>query len=135
MNPNLTIVREAVIKAVPEIMELKFGCELLYGDVHTRFVDFNDAGLKYYEIFPLVNSNNTVHESEVIILGRKIGIADVLVALRKQSEYIGATKAMTEALIEQRYIWVLQRYNLLDDDLNHASPETLQFLAGLLDNT
>lgn len=144
MNPNLTIVREAVIKAVPGIMELKAGCMVKKGNwVGSITSTMNDENGPYLFTFitktpkglrPIsVDMNLEMFE----ILGHKIGIADVLVALNEKAHdfELEDNRLKTWKLEEDGEHVLTEIWNLLDDDLNHASPECLQFLAGLLANT
>lgn len=131
---NLEIIKSACVRVNPSIMELGFGCELLYGDVRTRFMCHFDK--EYYEIFPTVNGNNTVYHTEIIILGRPIRLADVLLAIyrsgsvpHKEGTTTGENywKAIVDVVANAKKGW-----NLLKDNLEDQSPETLQFIADLL---
>lgn len=130
MNPNLTIVREAVIKAVPEIMELKFGCFVEFTGKYMITAVKNDH--THDPHVDLVNEKGQIEELVTVdileILGRKIGIADILVAIKKSPK----CDTYWEYEAASNLTWGLNEWNLLSDSLEDQSPECLQFLAGLL---
>ena|SRR3990167_3036326 len=77
MTPsNFEQLRKAIIEAVPEILELKFGCEILCGDVRTRYLYDEDPCC--VAILPGINNQNVWPKEQIIILGRPIALADVL---------------------------------------------------------
>ena len=137
---NLEIIREACIKANPEIMELKFGCLIHCKD----FKDFPNtirpyAGYKFSKeldrnVAQVLSSGGQLHQMDENheILGRPIRLADVLLALDVNSTdpywKIGASSSLFVIQYgEDKCVWFLR-----EDDLRHQSEETLEFLANLL---
>lgn len=148
---NLTIVREACIKVVPGIMELKPGCEIL--NKHLRRILITDYLNKDKNClnghYKGENNGTWIWENQLKdtdtfeILGRPIRLADVLLTILRDNP-----ANRTNVILESSGQFITKLHNgsfseneagpywdLTDDDLNHASPECLQFLAGLLDNT
>ncbi len=78
-------LKKAIIKAVPSIMELKFGCEILLNDedggaIKTRIIRKVEDREIICDFLPAHN-----HKIKDIkkILGRPITLADVILALEK----------------------------------------------------
>ncbi len=145
MTP-LQQLRAAIIATNEDIMKLQFGCEgYVKNDVRVRV--FGVDGRVIFHT-PQVNGVNTVFEEDFIILGRKIGIADVLLAIEKArpSEILqGHTKEArgsgwairaTGQLIWLEYAYEYHgrdaSWNLSQDDLNLQSEETITFLHSIL---
>lgn len=124
MEP-IEIIRAACIKTNPEIMELKFGCFVKGNYDEYLFTQ------SYKGSYCFINKSgaNWLAKSEELfeIVGRPIRFADVLLAILKTKD--GCTKGeMKDILLELAYLW-----NCFADNLSQQSPETLQFLSGLLD--
>lgn len=144
METNLQIIRKACIEANPEIMELKFGCDIAVG---------NDRGYIHYSMYDkdgptLLGFVSTSDPKKLrpiqwkkgdpigyTILGRPIRLADVLLAIKSSPkcdtywEY-GATSDIVWGNPPLKN----NAWNLRNDDLITQSPDTLQFLADLLTN-
>lgn len=154
MTDHLAAVRAAIISAVPEILELNFGCVIRHHDGRTAVV-YERAGYgqgsdwKIYTTphhvfyFDAVDGvrlrENSSDKKQWTILGRKITLADVLRAIGKTKHHLIAVEAGTGAFMR----WETDdcgRYDdnvgvswpLDHDDLNFASPECLAYLHGLL---
>lgn len=128
-------IREAVIAANGDIMKLQFGCHFtlsrgrkvdryIYDDYRWTF----DDGL-------LVEKDDDTYDATwtVEILGRKIGLCDVLVTLAKnlgdkRPEIV--TYTISSANFVDRKPWT-PSWNLLNDDLTHQSEPTIDFLYDL----
>lgn len=124
---KLQQLREVIIKTQPEIMELKFGCHLLFGDVRTCFLSLeNDGHQDFYYIFPRVNGVDSVYPNQVVILGRPIRLVDIVLAISEIESGMSAKR------FDEVCMRIIQFYNLLDDDLNHQSEAFINFLHGLL---
>lgn len=130
MNQNLEIVRAAVIKAVPEILELKFGCVLL----DTRFPDslWTYVGLRNDKTIMLWRDKSGYgfgKKEEFEILGRPIRLADCIQAMsvRYKNVFPNSVHKVDEELL----IPLVEMWNLLDDDLN-KNPQCWDFLSELL---
>ena len=113
-------IREIIIKAVPEIVELKFGCEIVDYGVITKVEGIElrlNGGTKYI-------TKGQVKRGVVKIIGRKIGIADVLVALQENEEM----KVVSVAHCQ----WLMDSWNLKDDNLDHQPPSVVNPIFDLL---
>lgn len=141
MNETLKLVREKVIAAVPEIMELKFGCEVEGNDGNHR--------LQHGKVF--FNKGRTIRvismgvecsliSKEAKIIGRKIELADVMRAIELAPsvveynvnintlghlEYCGVD-GFEENYVKERAFWNLSL------PLDHQSPEVWAFLVEVL---
>lgn len=128
---NLQKIREACIKANPEIVELKFGCEVrlkVRGDQGViiealRIPSNGPRGFVYW--------NKDMGEVRVLfaddfeILGRPIRLADVLLAIDTQG------KSHHEVNGDECFL-CSGLWNLRQDDLSLQSEETLNFIASTL---
>lgn len=141
MQTNMTkleTIRQACIEANPEIVELKFGCEV--------FVERwgHSAMMCAFEGLPELSGETsmTLHHkgklhyvgssSKGKIIGRTIRLADVLLALQRGStnkRFIFITLGGIDGLMDLILLW-----NLKDDNLDHQSPETIDFIHKLLKN-
>lgn len=156
MNNNLSKVRAACISAVPEIMELKFGCRLkdksdnedyLFVDWHFNTcptvipvaalgkTPFEDGCSWQDTIFSMGDvSNEKIKnpfgaESTYEILGRPITLEDVLLLLRSITPKVNPLRSNTHpAYVESS---VIKRWKL-GLPLSEQPPETIDFLASLL---
>jgi len=134
MTPQkLEELKNKIQEANPEIMELKFGCEV---------EGFNSIRGIIVRINLYVNESNTYSifwEDDTLtmqssigitkILGRPIRLADVLLAIlgpfdkpRLSAGWQGLEAFMTP------YI----HWNLRDDNLNNQSPQTQEFIFNLI---
>ncbi len=136
---NLDIIRRACIEANPEIMELEFGCKLTVNWME------NDNDPKYHQTLYWPEDMRPNGENSVIwdnmtgdiveILGRTIRLADVLLAL-PAGLYISSGGLFVESshgLDGSTALDSKESWDLRHDDLSAQSPETLSFLAGLLE--
>lgn len=149
MNDKLKLIREKCIAANPEIMELKFGCEIECklgewnkykvlvgigvcekGHKNLQTCERNDC---YMEsgIWAFYDSEENMHtinlkDGEYEILGRPIRLADILLAMNTN---LKISKVAMEGWLE---IITGEKWNLRADDLEKQSPETIDFLANLL---
>lgn len=152
-NKNLEIVREACIKANPEIMELGFGCGVKYGEgifkhytLYCGTLSDDKVVLYMWNIGEPIRVSKDQLETFGEILGRPIRLADVLKTVGKKTNNAWAVESRLGALLEwgsngdgvmafyepagkDRPCW-----NLNKDDLSLQTDETLQFLATLLTN-
>lgn len=135
---NLTTIREACIKANPEIMELKFGCEVMYGDdvqEPRRVTIGNPYAVENNKVFNPWNRDDTSDLFE--ILGRPIRLADVLLAIKNMLIVVDAEGHFyrCEMKLSDKVPKIgkyLGEWNLRDDNLEHQTPETIAFIANLL---
>lgn len=159
-NTKYQAVREAVIAANPEIMELKFGCrvEAIYGLLSNSkgMICEGDPneGIVISHDFSLFDCYRTTqhreidtalifHEKEKFkILGRPIRLADVMIALAQivlpDDEFLcvfpeGFICHKREASDDNNeYVIKNARWIFRQDDLSLQSPETIDFLHSVL---
>jgi hypothetical protein len=139
-------VRAAIIKAVPEIVELKFGCQIKRFentvDTVVKIESFADgkhvAHLVKADGDPLSYGPRTIDIENWKILGRPIRLADVLVAIEEahkyRSDYEGRRVAieLVVATYEGGYFTRDRYWNLRADSLDDQSPKCIEFLHSIL---
>lgn len=121
MTSNLEQLKKKIQEANPEIMEVKFGCE-----IRTPFTTY------------VIGKHTPDKENVIEILGRPIRLADVLLAL--ENEYQAQDKSYavdgegTFIFVNKdvEMTWVNGSWNLKSDSLDKQSPETINFLMELL---
>jgi hypothetical protein len=74
---NLEQLTKKIIKAVPSIVELKFGCEYLENEIPYTYLN---TIYSWCEKRPIETDGN-INEEDIEILGRPILLEDVLIAL------------------------------------------------------
>ena len=137
MKTNLEIIREACIKANPEIMALEFGCEIKDFFEGTgvvigiqKYSNESDCyDVAYYKI-PEPIIDRSPKNLNWKILGRPIRLADVLLSITTNRHGAKRGQFISDDINwehDEVYFW-----NLKQDDLRHQSEETLEFLASLL---
>lgn len=150
MSPELQAVRAAIIKAVPEIVELKFGCEvlLLRQTKKSTLLNFSEKD-RYVEVFRNKDGSTLHGDMEIVsqILGRPIRLSDVLVTLEKENPrypvvvtqegylvgtYRGNMGSCANPFNFKGWYETTQIWNLRQDDLSKQSPECIHFLHTLL---
>lgn len=130
-NKNYELVRNAVIKAVPSIMELKFGCEVKNARWIDKvlFVDSDDN----VDLFLGDGTNRSAWMHKRLIEeihGRKITLADVLLAIGMKKTIYLKTLGYQVRLVDDEdgiIYWDLQ-----NDDLSKQSEHEWDYLAALL---
>ena len=131
-------LKEIIQKANPEIMELKFGCEVRFNLYQEVFIYVRPIADGKYEIIKKWGKKICkVKLDEITILGREIRLADVLLACTKMSvpeidiNVFGSPQMPEGGLLMKSKngggIW-----NLKNDNLDYQSEETKQFLFDLL---
>lgn len=138
MEP-LQIIKEACIKANPDIkkqgvLDVYIGSFRNPRDAEKWCREFHD--IKSIEITPVREESEHGYTSvwcKIEILGRPIRLADVLLAIHSKKEswsvWQGALTPDTSIAIDDL---VNIHWELTDDNLDHQSPETIEFLASLL---
>ena len=111
-------IRKKAILVNPEIVELKFGCEIKYDNKNVRLVRQGFTGNW------LLETGLSVDISDYKIIGRPIRLADVLLAIMRKSDYNNPTRNETFDLIR---LW-----NCADDNLENQSEEMITFIHELL---
>lgn len=127
-------VREAVIAACPEIMELSFGCRISNGK-SSQLVNYLDPNGIHW-------CDGTFSVNEAIknlkIIGHPIRIAHVLRAIKEKcpSKIAEGIEGINWDEGEEQYarygLRMLREWNLLEDDLSKQSAETINFLWEIL---
>lgn len=139
MKENLQKIKDACIKANPEIMELKFGCEVLMQySAETQIINTPKNEGKWFGITNYETAFNPEEVKE--ILGRPIRLADVLLAIHaKAPENKTRITLESDGQFIQRLDngsftepWARSNWNLKDDNLEHQSEECINFIAELL---
>lgn len=120
---NYDKLKQVIKAANPKIMELKFGCELEGGFIYS----WSNGPLAW-----IISKNGEGSQIQIPniqdykILGRPIRLADVLLAL------LASNNQIKDEDID-KLIWKMGLgWNLKDDNLDHQSDETKQFLINLL---
>lgn len=137
---NMKIVREAVIRANPDILKLEFGCEGIYDDNSVKLLrygmDFQNVDGPNVYVWQKEDGSryHTSDNRYVEILGRPIRLADVLLAIEKNrtTDFFFVTTTDFLCMQDSKTDEELMVWNLREDDLSKQSPETLEFLANLL---
>lgn len=130
-------IREACIKANPEIMELKFGCRIrMWGyddNVFLRKIDKYGYEWQYLSHSGQLESCNNAKPE---ILGREIRLSDVLMAIGDKGLFSASIGGSIVSFIwnykqphekHKHFTW-----NLLRDNLSEQTEETKAFIASLL---
>lgn len=145
---KLQAIREAVIKAVPEILELKFGCEIFREGAQKKeficgmfsdkvaLVRVDELGTWMPFEIPMPPASQ-----EWIVIGRPIRLADVMIAwAKRRADLVASPSFQKEGLcclvpapgcecpIAPGYTY----WNLRKDSLEDQSEETIEFLYKLL---
>lgn len=122
-------VRQAIIKAVPGILDLKPGCEIEGGGLIVRngWVYWNTREGDFL-------IDNYDWDEDTKIIGRPITLATVLIAYTNQVR-VNPSNPVFEIQIEmvqEMYGKISGMWKLKDDDFDHQSEETISFLHELL---
>lgn len=133
-------LKKIIQEAVPEIMELKFGCEIVYPGYQKATICGQQLNTyrvyceqRNYCAFKMISDKeldlSLVHQ----ILGRPIRLADVLMAipLMELQTLIPASEEMPTGCSRLEHI-VHNLWRLNDDNLDKQSPECIKFLTELL---
>lgn len=134
-------LKQVIQQANLEIMELKFGCEILNSGIHFMVVDLTPSGepitVKKEGAYdsqkpPGVHLDKYVNKTK--ILGRPIRLADVLLAIKEKSGIDGFWIKTGNGMQFKKSIGALiwEMWNLQDDNLDHQSDECKEFLIRLL---
>lgn len=156
MEIPIEIVRKAVISAVPEIVELKFGCRVLYGKKHEYSATVENWFSKSDKTLRVLDhtfrQQSILKEEDCKVLGRDIRLADVLVTVMETTPFkldvvceskatlyvrdrnLYGQSALLEKLDKKTGGRRGVEWNLREDSLEKQSQETISFLAELLGN-
>jgi len=130
---HLEEVRKAVVERVPDIIMLRFGCEVRlkqhdWEDTHTM------TEIPRMDCFRTLDKYGDVSEfdrdvSDIVeIIGRTIRLADVLLAC----EIAVGINAVGVVLLGKMPFHENMHWDLSKDSLDEQSPECLSFLHGIL---
>lgn len=133
---NLQKIKDACIKANPEIMELKFGCDIHNHHTGNKLIYISQTRAGSHKVLMPFGDTFTfpkkvTENGDWIILGRPIRLADVLLAL-KEGPSISFSADYSEFFEGDINIRSGIFWNLKDDNLEHQSEETINFIADLL---
>lgn len=131
---NYEKLKKVIQEANPEIMELKFGCEISTDIFPSYPLEFTVVNKEYKtDVLICVNDDGElifISFEDCEILGRPIRLADVLLAMgQKISPQYGLWRQ------EGFYIWAGNKeslWNVKDDNLDNQLDETKTFLINLL---
>lgn len=146
-------------EANPEIMKLKFGCEVEWGYEHSlnsiskvwrikkgKFINFFDWQGNYLMInFPGNKTNSKLLKEDIKIIGRLIRLADVLLAIEEKTNgydkidgyLVNTIGDIARLKYKNSCLNKLSNtvnWNLKDDNLDNQSKQTKQFLIDILVN-
>lgn len=157
MENQIKFIRECAIRANPEIVELKFGCEIkmLWGDYHgeNAWVEYKCGKCRKHKLSK--NCRDTCYDDGDIddavsvvqypedepkewvllsdgkdyeIIGRPIRLADVLLAIRGDL----TSKEQEFDIYKQVIITIVGMWIKNPDDLSLQNKETIEFISNLL---
>lgn len=151
MDKHIEIIRSACHKANPSIKDLVIGCKVwISGYPEVATVLYKSFSFFTF-LFELGNESYTenifqdqiardIDSGDIIVLGRDIRLADVLLAIQKSDrnwEFEDAGMSVelnrNDTTLEfntNEMGWT--KWNLLKDRLEDQSPECLEFIANLL---
>lgn len=136
MTTKLDEVRAAIIKAVPEIVELKFGCELKTSKgFYVTLIGHKDDWYTWKRHEDgLISAGDDAGDADglpELIIGRPIRLADVLVAIDEKcpSKYFVNSNG---AFIRIDTKWRMVAWKLWSDSLENQSDECIDFIHSLL---
>lgn len=131
MQEQLQEIRRKCVEANDDIMKLHFGCELLF-EVEPQFTKGLYCISRKTGHY-IVNEDNIEATilGEYIILGRKLGIADILLAIGSSLK-INGLGGFSWFIDNEWQDIALPRWNLLEDDITKQSEEALDFIYNLL---
>lgn len=133
MKPNLKIIKDACIKANPNILKLEFGC-FVQDKATEEILPVAMPHSWARGVAVVMTKNELIHweGDDYRILGRPIRLADVLFTLSQIGNVTRGANYLVNIVQSGDDVWIDVRWNLRDDILDHQSPETIQFLAELL---
>lgn len=149
MTNQLAEIKEACIKANEEILWPVFGCCIrnragtvftISGQINGKpYIIDHNTGYGHVSIIELTD------DISYEILGRKIGIADILLAIEKNTKppamyqitdngifTYRESKEITATVLNSRFLSTGISYNLLDDNIDHQSQPTIAFIHSVL---
>ena len=129
MKKELQDIREACIKANPEIVELKFGCTVKFkgGKPHIIYSTAPTSNFIY-----CVGRFRQLRSNIKEILGRPVRLSDVLLAIGGESTSQKEQESYSVNLSKLCGFGWNVCWDLRNDNLDNQSPETISFIHSLL---
>ena len=152
---KLEELKKAIQVACPDLMELKFGCEVTSGNIEGKLKLFGCGISGYLFQQPAahdeLSSRHSTYELKIEdcnIIGSPINLSHVLRAIKGKHIGIQSNGCFINLmpgdpigkyeLSQWYYRWDEQyhtyEWNLEEDNLDHQSEETIDFIYGLLTN-
>lgn len=149
---QIELIRQACIKANESILDLKFGCEVKgldgfkneFQGIYLATINQNGTVAIRVSIKREGHVNRlhrissfSVGTNELEIIGRKIGLADILLTIEKGDEdsIVGKYRQITkdwDAPFESLLLDVIEKWDKFNDDIDRQSEKTIDFLWSLL---
>jgi len=138
-------IREACIAANPSILDLVFGCKVVWIGNEKEFYFISNGMAGLYTIWNEESSAIHKNPQDISIIGREIRLADILLALNKAKassaiQDFGCFMLHRFDEDEESIDWheispkTLNRvrWNLLNDSLSAQSEDTIEFIYQLI---
>lgn len=130
-------IRQKAIEANPEIVELKFGCEIEYEGEHGIYIEHIEGFADCFKLDHQFKSTGmcTVTNPKLKIIGRPVRLADVLNALMHTEHTVCiASNERFELFNKAKNEWEQQfkTWYLVQDNLESQSEPTIDFIYSLL---
>ena len=153
MSTPLTRVHAAIVAVCPDVLELKFGCEVRGMNNTWRLIHLGNPETAWDLPFQFINKSgacwSTTEKPDFEILGRPITLCHVLRAIEKRTaqddwrmpywfglDTDGNGNARFTHMYgdgkNEGYELTCISWNLKNDSLDAQSPETLEFLCSIL---
>ena len=147
MQDKINKIRQECIKTNPEIVELKFGCKVKHKTMYGKSIFTICRKLDSVSFYVYRNSfkylANSFRKKEIEIMGRDIRLADVLYRIQslksddwnrhwvinRFGEFLNDSCPDLKGLPVCK---VGEKWNLLDDNLEHQSEECIDFIYQLI---
>lgn len=133
---KLADIREACIKVNPEIVELKFGCQLDLAGFHCTIVNAWPKHKRYLVINLTEPKTKWYTEGQLKytqafkIIGRDVKLSDLLYTIKSICLSVDGRDEYAEAYNSKNEL--VRFWNLLKDSLNDQSDECVDFIYSLL---
>lgn len=132
---KLNEVRNLIFEAIPEILEVKFGCKLSYDNSdnpETKELiyvwedpngdtDYSNTVTAYSPKLDKIVMGNAWAVTNYAVRGRTIRLADVFLSFVRHEKNLAS----------EMYLMILSMWDLSKDDLELQEPNTIEFLHNL----
>lgn len=137
---KLQQIKEIIIKSNPEIVELKFGCEVTMGNKQIFFIvgrmpNGDPITVKKEGAYDPTKQGADVEkiDGKIQAIGRHIRLADVLLAVNDRYSFDGGGWVLYK---QEGKSWLGKGkkmfWNLKDDNLDNQSEECIDFIYSIL---